>query len=131
MGWYPGCCCSCYLPHGPLHSSHTVFNTVFCRALSAGSGEHQIPFSPASPVSITLTAQASSDGVSLRLEAEPEQPLPHSDLSQQGEVPELSEDDGGSCLCFPGLFSRRCHRVHLLEDLFACRTSLHSWLQLL
>lgn len=109
-----------------LIMSHTVSNTVSCRALSAGSGEQQVPFSPASPVSITLTAQASSDGVSLRLEADSEQPLPHSDLSQQGEVPELSEDDGGSCSGFSGLLSRRCHRMHLLEDLFAYTNSLHS-----
>ena len=108
-----------------------MFDTVVCRALSAGSGEQQVPFSPASPVSITLTAQGSSNGVSLRLEAEPEQPLPQSDLSQQGEVSELSEDDGGSCFCFTGLFSRRCHRMNLLEGLFACRHSLHSWLRLL
>ena len=67
--------------------------------------------------------------MSLRLEAEPEQPLPHSDLSQQGEVPELSEDDGGLCLGFSGLVSRGCHRMHLLWDLFACRDCLHSRLR--
>ena len=108
-----------------------MFNTVFCRALSAGSGDQQGTFSPASSVSITLTAQPSSDGVSLRLEAELEQPLPHSDLSRQGGVPELSEDAGGLCSRFSGLFSRRCHRMHLLEDLCACRNSLHSRLRLL
>ena len=117
--------------HRPLIRSHTTFNTLLCRALSAGSGEQQVPFSPASSVSITLTAQASSDGVSLRLEAEPEQPSTHSDLSQQGEVPELSEDDGGLWLCFFGLVSRRCHRTHMLEDLFAHRNSLLSRLRLL
>ena len=108
-----------------------MFDTVVCRALSAGSGDQQVPFSPASPVSITLTAQGSSNGVSLRLEAGPEQPLPQSDLSQQGEVPELSDDDGGLCFGFSGLFSRRCHKMHLLEGPSACRSSLHSWLRLL